>query len=167
MDINSQLLINELKKEEQAALEEVQKQEKFLKNWDTNYAKVRPDIIFKKSIADKRLADIKENIEKAKKDPSPALTLAIKNHERSDNNKFHFKHGSFSPTPDIAYLYETIEQDLIKRLDLEVFDKGAKAGRTVLKDVCEQFMYNALMNYKTLRRYTPEEVIQFFNSMIK
>ncbi len=161
-----QLLLSDIDKEEQAAIEAAAHWEAKIQHWKERHTDGLQGYEFKKALAEKRLKEIKESRERAKHDPQPSLALALKNEEKARNGKLRFEKVTLYFPHEIAHRLGIVEPILVRKLSVKKIQSGERAGKSFVNHFTAQLIYNTLVSLATFRHVTEEEVLEALNKLV-
>lgn len=158
-----QLLLNDIDKEEQEALESAKFFEGKITDWIARHKDGLKGYEFKKALAEKRLKEIQDSKDRARKDPQPYLALALKNEERVKRGDMRYLKGTISLPTDVAHSLELKAPLWTKMVRAKTIKTGTDAGKAFVNDFFKQIFYNGLLYKEGLRHVTDEEIMSLLS----
>lgn len=154
-----QLLLHTLEQEEKEALALVEKRKRELDNWKNWYASELPVNENRLSFADRKLKEVRERMEKAKKDKDPALTISLDNQQRAADRKLRFSKGCAVMDDDVAAAITDNQVLMAEIFSLPIIHSGPYTGLPIVCNLLSQLVSNALLiPVDKLKHVTPKEV---------
>lgn len=154
-----QLLISTLEHEEKEALALVERRKRELENWKNWYSSELPVNENRLSLAERKLKDVLERIEKAKKDKDPALTISLNNQQRAADKKLRFSKGCAVVDDDVAAGITDNQVLMADIFALPTIHSGQYTGLPIVCNLLSQLVCNALLiPVEKLKHVTPKEV---------
>lgn len=161
MQISTKTLLDRLESEKKEKLLELSKVDSDIATWEFRHKHGKDGYLTTKAYVERKLKEIADNIELAKKDTNPQLTLAIQNKERVKRGECRFSKGCAVSDDDVAGSIGDNQRLLAEKMGLSLIMSGKFMGLPKVCDLLAQLVCNALLiPIDKIRCVTPEEVAE-------